>query len=194
VRISLKKQMQMALCRRRKRGNSWLRAYLPISKPTVNNEPMDTIRSCICCRLGISTLLILLSIAPLARAADSINVRTLSIEELVHTLAGKGAKPLLFQVGSHMLYIQAHIPNSEYIGAGNTREGIQRLRQRVSSLPKNADIVLYCGCCPWMHCPNINPAYEMLRQMGFTNVRALYIANNLGADWVDKGYPVARGE
>jgi hypothetical protein len=30
--------------------------------------------------------------------------------------------------------------------------------------------------------------------MGFKNVKVLYIAHNFGADWVDKGYPVARGE
>ena len=155
---------------------------------------MDPIRTYLRCRPAVSALLILLSIAPLSRAADSTSMKTLSVEELVRTLAVKGAKPLLFQVGSHMLYVQAHIPNSEYIGAGNTREGIERLRQRVSRLPKNADIVLYCGCCPWSHCPNVNPAYETLRQMGFTNVKVLYIANNFGADWVDKGYPVARGD
>jgi hypothetical protein len=26
--------------------------------------------------------------------------------------------------------------------------------------------------------------------MGFTNVKVLYIAQNFGADWVNKGYPV----
>jgi hypothetical protein len=30
--------------------------------------------------------------------------------------------------------------------------------------------------------------------MGFTNVKVLYIANNFGADWVEKGYPVAKGQ
>jgi hypothetical protein len=30
--------------------------------------------------------------------------------------------------------------------------------------------------------------------MGFTNIKVLYIANNFGADWVDKGYPVAKGD
>jgi hypothetical protein len=30
--------------------------------------------------------------------------------------------------------------------------------------------------------------------MGFTNVKVLYIANNFGADWVEKGYPVAKGD
>jgi thiosulfate/3-mercaptopyruvate sulfurtransferase len=119
----------------------------------------------------------------------------LTPEELVKALkAPKGAKPLLFQVGSRMLYVQAHIPGSEYLGAGYTEEGIRNLRQRAQSLPKHAAIVLYCGCCPWSHCPNLNPAYDALRQMGFTNVKVLYLANNFGADWVDKGYPVARGE
>jgi hypothetical protein len=29
--------------------------------------------------------------------------------------------------------------------------------------------------------------------MGFTNVKVLYLANNFGADWADKGYPVEQG-
>ncbi|MFZ0800384.1 MAG: rhodanese-like domain-containing protein, partial [Terriglobales bacterium] len=99
-----------------------------------------------------------------------------------------------FHVGSHQLFLQAHIPASEYLGAGSTTEGIQNLRRRVSALPKNTSIVLYCGCCPWRHCPNVNPAYDALQQMGFTNVKVLFLANNFGADWVDKGYPVAKGE
>jgi hypothetical protein len=30
--------------------------------------------------------------------------------------------------------------------------------------------------------------------MGFTNVKVLYIADNFGTNWVDKGYPTAKGE
>jgi len=128
------------------------------------------------------------------QAADSTNLKTLTSEELLHMLKAPNAKPLLFHVGSHMLYLQAHIPSSEYLGAGSTEQGIQNLRKRVGGLPKNTAIVLYCGCCPWSHCPNVNPAYDALQHMGFTNVKVLYIANNFGADWVDKGYPVAKGE
>jgi hypothetical protein len=29
--------------------------------------------------------------------------------------------------------------------------------------------------------------------MGFTNVEVLYLADNFGADWVSKGYPVEKG-
>ncbi|HEX9110993.1 MAG TPA: rhodanese-like domain-containing protein [Terriglobales bacterium] len=144
------------------------------------------------------TVLIVLSALPslpLACAADNAAMKTLTPDELVRILAApKTAKPLLFHVGSHIFYLQAHIPGSEYLGAGATAEGIQNLQRRVSGVPKKTSIVLYCGCCPWSHCPNVNPAYDALLQMGFTNVKVLFLANNFGADWVDKGYPVAKGE
>jgi thiosulfate/3-mercaptopyruvate sulfurtransferase len=144
--------------------------------------------------LAILIFLSALPSAPHAHAADSASMKTLTPEELVRILAAKPPKPLLFHVGSHMFYLQAHIPGSEYVGAGTTAEGIQNLRRRVSGLPKNTPIVLYCGCCPWSHCPNVNPPYDALLQIGFTNVKVLFMANNFGDDWVDKGYPIARGE
>ena len=115
--------------------------------------------------------------------------------ELVKILqSARSEKPLVIQVGSHVLYTQAHIEGSEYIGPASSESGLQSLRKRVESLPRNRFIVLYCGCCPWSHCPNIKPADDALHAMGFTNVKVLYIANNFGADWVDKGYPVAKGD
>ena len=128
-------------------------------------------------------------------SASSANVKTVTPEELLQTLQSKKtAKPLLFYVGPRSLYTQAHIPGSEFVGQGATPEGLQNLRKRVTSLPKKAAIVLYCGCCPWNHCPNVNPAYDLLTGLGFTNVKVMYIQNNFGADWVYKGYPVAKGE
>ena len=144
--------------------------------------------------LVVPVLLYGLGQVPLAPAADSAHIKTISSEDLVRLLAAPGEKPLLFHVGSHMLYAQAHIPGSEYLGPGNMPDGLQRLRQRVSGLPKKTHIVLYCGCCPWSHCPNGNPAYDALVQLGFANVRVLFLANNFGTDWLDKGYPVAKGE
>lgn len=106
----------------------------------------------------------------------------------------KGGSPLIFHVGYRVLYLQAHVPHSEYIGPASDPEGIQRLRQRVQNLPRTQYIVLYCGCCPWSKCPNVDPAYKELRALGFQSVKLLYIADNFGKDWVDKGYPVAKGE
>jgi thiosulfate/3-mercaptopyruvate sulfurtransferase len=135
------------------------------------------------------------SLVSALQASSIPSSRLISAEELVKILQSpKGEKPLLIQVGSHVLYSQAHIPRSEYIGPASSESGLQQLRRRVESLPRSKFIVIYCGCCPWSHCPNVKPADDTLHAMGFTNVKVLYIANNFGADWVDKGYPVARGD
>src|SRR5438876_8489376 len=93
-------------------------------------------------------------------------------EELVALLrSSTSPKPLLFQVGFRVLYVQARIPGSEYTGAASSAEGLQQLRARVEKLPRNKAIVLYCGCCPWAHCPNVEAAYHEVHNMGFTNVK-----------------------
>jgi Rhodanese-like domain len=95
---------------------------------------------------------------------------------------------LIFQVGSRVLFEEAHIPGAEFAGPGSTSEGLAILRARVQRLPRTQRIVIYCGCCPWDRCPNIGTAWQLLRSMGFTQVRALYLAQNFGADWVARGY------
>ena len=134
--------------------------------------------------------------AAIAYQASSIpSSKLIQPADLVQALHSPGGeKPVLIQVGSHVLYSQAHIPGSEYIGPAASASGLEQLRRRVVSLPKNKYIVLYCGCCPWDHCPNVKPADDALRALGFTNVKVLYIANNFGTDWVDKGYPIAKGD
>jgi thiosulfate/3-mercaptopyruvate sulfurtransferase len=120
--------------------------------------------------------------------------RVINPAELVTLLQSSRVKPVLIQVGSHVLYSQAHIPGSEYIGPASSESGLEQLRMRVKSLPRNKLIVIYCGCCPWNHCPNVKPADDALQALGFTNVKALYIPNNFGVDWVEKSYPVAKGD
>ena len=116
-------------------------------------------------------------------------------EELARLLKSHdAAKPLVLQVGFRFLYHEAHIPGAEYAGPGSKDEGIKLLRQRVTSLPHDKFIVLYCGCCPWSKCPNVKPAYDALRRLGFAHVRVLRIEQNFGADWVSKGYPTAKGD
>ena len=132
---------------------------------------------------------------PVYQATSLPSSQLIKPEELVKILqSSKGEKPLMIQVGSHVLYQQAHIPGSEYIGPASSESGLQQMRKRVEPLPRNKFIVIYCGCCPWSHCPNVKPADDALRAMGFTNVRVLHVANNFGTDWVDKGYPVAKGD
>ena len=131
-----------------------------------------------------------------SEAASSLPAEVqITTDELAKLLqAPGGAKPLLIDVGFHILYAQARIPGSEYIGPASRPEAVEKLRNRVEKLPRKKFIVLYCGCCPWTHCPTLKPAYEALHGKGFTNVKVLYIPNNFGQDWVDRGFPVERGE
>lgn len=141
-----------------------------------------------------SALALTMSLPAFAFQASSIpGSQLISPEELIKILNSTKEKPLIIQVGSHVLYTQAHIPGSEYIGPASTDSGIQQLRKRVESLPRAKFIVIYCGCCPWNHCPNVKPAADALRSLGFTNVKVLYIPGNFGSDWVDKGYSTASG-
>ena len=135
-------------------------------------------------------------VEPPSSSANSIpDSRLMQPEALVQLLkGGEKEKPLILQVGSRVMYSQAHIPGSDYAGPGSQASGIQSLENTVASLPKDKQIILYCGCCPWNRCPNVGPAYKRLHDLGFTNVKVLYIANNFGDDWVNKGYPAVKGK
>jgi hypothetical protein len=111
-------------------------------------------------------------------------------------LAGdlKQAPPTILQVGFKKLYDQAHIPGAIYAGPTNGEDGLARLKAEAEKLPRTAPIVIYCGCCPWNRCPNMGAAFTALKAMGFSQLKALYIAENFGQDWVDKGYPVVRDQ
>lgn len=101
--------------------------------------------------------------------------------------------PLILQVGSHVLFEEAHIAGARYAGPGSQPQGLEKLDQAVAGVSKDAPIVLYCGCCPWGRCPNIAPAWKHLHDLGYAHVQALYLENNFGDDWVAKGYPTAHG-
>lgn len=132
--------------------------------------------------------------APPESALSISKANLLQPDELNRLLqAGNADRPLVLQVGSHVLFAESHIQGSEYAGAGSQPAGLEQLQHRVASLPRGTFIVLYCGCCPWNRCPNIGPAFRRLQDLGFTHVKVLYIADNFGADWVSKGFPVEHG-
>jgi thiosulfate/3-mercaptopyruvate sulfurtransferase len=98
-------------------------------------------------------------------------------------------KPTVVNVAPHILYIGGHITGALYHGPGSTPEGIADLKKWAQPLPRSTNIVIYCGCCPLDHCPNLRPAFVALRDMGFTRLRALLIPTNFYTDWVKPGYP-----
>ncbi len=100
-------------------------------------------------------------------------------------------RPVVLQVGFRILYDQGHIPGAEYCGPARDAQGREALRRCAQRLPKNREVVLYCGCCPWQECPNIRPAFKVLAEMGFRRLRVLDIPDNFEQDWIAKGYPTS---
>jgi hypothetical protein len=102
-------------------------------------------------------------------------------------------KPVVLQIGVVHLYKLGHISGSKFAGMASAAEGIASLKKEVEGFPRDKAIVCYCGCCPWDHCPNIRPAYNALREMGFTKIKMLHLPNNFTQDWAMKNYPVEKG-
>ena len=113
--------------------------------------------------------------------------------EVAAQLAAKGTHPAIFQVGPNVLYRGKHIPGSVYAGPASRPEGIALLKQAVDKLARDREIILYCGCCPWNNCPNVKPAMALLKEMGFTHAKAMFVETGFGQDWTGKGYPVEAG-
>ncbi|HLJ45687.1 MAG TPA: rhodanese-like domain-containing protein [Bryobacteraceae bacterium] len=97
--------------------------------------------------------------------------------------------PAVICVAFPVLYRAKHIVHAVLAGPGLKPEGLADLKKAVANLPKDADIVIYCGCCPMEKCPNIRPAYRTLKELGFTHVRVLDIPTNMHTDWYMKNYP-----
>src|SRR5690349_11269105 len=91
----------------------------------------------------LALVLALLTVVAFAQASLIPSTRLINPEDLVKTLqSSKAEKPLMIQVGSHVLYSQAHIPGSEYIGPASSDAAVQQLRKRVESLPRNKFILI----------------------------------------------------
>ncbi len=128
---------------------------------------------------------VLVACVVVAAAADLALVQP---PELAAQLAAEGAHPAVFMVGPNVLFRSRHIPGSVFAGPGQQEAGLAMLKAEAAKLPRDRAVVVYCGCCPWDRCPNIKPTVELLKQMGFTNVKALYLATGFKADWLDHGY------
>lgn len=97
----------------------------------------------------------------------------------------KAAKPVILNIGS----VQ-QIKGAILIGPAGAAKNLDKLKEQVAKLPKDKEIVIYCGCCPFQRCPNARPAYAQLKQMKFTNLKVLKLLTNLNDDWIAKGYPM----
>ncbi|HLV46847.1 MAG TPA: hypothetical protein VKY32_07390 [Flavobacterium sp.] len=84
----------------------------------------------------------------------------------------------------------AVIKGSVDIGATHEQENIKKLKSYLKNVPKDKEVIIYCGCCPFDKCPNIRPAFTVLQDMGFKNAKLLNLPKNIKVDWLDKDYPI----
>ncbi len=163
--------------------------------------------------LGLSTLLVAIALAggssappspggqsdqsePSVLPSDPWQVGQLvSAESLAASLSdGAAEKPVILYVGFPVLYQGGHIAGSIFAGPASKPDGLQKLKQEAKGLSREKPIVLYCGCCPWKDCPNVRPAFRILEEMGFKNVKVLYVARNLLKDWIARGFPTQKSD
>jgi hypothetical protein len=134
---------------------------------------------------------VLAAVAVVTAAADLALVQP---PDLAAQLAGTGARPAVFMVGPNVLYRSRHIPGSVYAGPGQNEAGLATLKAQAGKLPRDREVVVYCGCCPWDRCPNVKPAVDFLKQMGFGKAKVLYLGTGFKVDWLDKGYVAEAGK
>ena len=75
-------------------------------------------------------------------------------------------------------------------GPAEQKKNIEKVESLLKDVPKDKEVVIYCGCCPFSKCPNVRPAFKELEKLGYKNPRLLNLSHNLKKDWIDKGYPL----
>jgi hypothetical protein len=97
----------------------------------------------------------------------------------------KAPRPVIFNIGP----VQ-QIKGAIAIGPATKPDNLEKLKQQLAKLPKDKEVIIYCGCCPYSRCPNVRPAFELLKKLNFTNAKLLNLPTSLNDDWISKGYPL----
>jgi hypothetical protein len=135
--------------------------------------------------LAISSLFTVYSYAQ--KPVNWTDKQLIQPSELANAIIDKKDIPVIVSVGPG-----ATIPNSIVVGMVNNHEGLEQLKEQLKNIDKDQKVVIYCGCCPYEHCPNVRPAIDAVKQMKFTNYFLLDLPHNIKKDWIDKGYPVSK--
>ena len=84
----------------------------------------------------------------------------------------------------------AVIKGSVDMGPAQNKSNLDNLRKYLEGVSRDKEVVIYCGCCPFSRCPNIRPAFSLLKEMGFKDPKLVDIPQNIRVDWLSKKYPV----
>ena len=130
---------------------------------------------------------LLLFIGERAAAQNKVNWTSddlLEPSDLSSTIKSNKNVPVIFSIGPGAI-----IPHSRDIGMLKETENMQKFKDQLSTLAKDSSIVIYCGCCPFEHCPNVRPAIQLMKDLNFTNYKLLNLPHNIKIDWINKGFP-----
>ncbi|HVM76263.1 MAG TPA: hypothetical protein VMT75_11505 [Candidatus Saccharimonadales bacterium] len=145
-------------------------------------------------RLSVLMCAAIVSLAAFAQSDPWTDSQTVQPAELDKELSNTKTAPTVLFVGFGRLYSAGHIKGAQFHGTGNSPEGLEQIKSWAATLPKNTNLVIYCGCCPMERCPNLRPAFRELHKMGFTKLRALILPYDFAKDWADKGFPYEKGQ
>lgn len=139
----------------------------------------------------LSTLILIISLLTVTdiKAQNPVNWtkdQLMEPAQLAEWITNNKPLPIIISVGPG-----AVIKNSIDIGSVKDSSNLNKLKARLADLPKDTAIVVYCGCCPYEHCPNVRPAIDALKNLHFTNYKLLDLPKNIKTDWLDKNYPTA---
>jgi rhodanese-related sulfurtransferase len=99
----------------------------------------------------------------------------------------RAARPNIYNIG-----FVGNIEGAKKLNPASKEAGLKQLQLELKDKPKNTPIIIYCGCCPFEHCPNVKPAFALLQKLGYKNAKILNLPTSIKADWIDKGYPMAK--
>lgn len=116
---------------------------------------------------------------------DKYLMETKTLVDLINN--PRAAKPTIYNIG-----FVGNILGAKKLAPASKEEGLAQLKAELKDMPKTSPIVVYCGCCPFEHCPNVKPAFTMLQKLGYSNAKILNLPTSIKADWMDKGYPMAK--
>jgi len=120
-----------------------------------------------------------------AQEGDLFPSHMIKPADLAKNLTDSSARhPTIYNIGPRY-----NIPGAIKIGPISDDEPMANFQKVLATLPKDQNIVVYCGCCPYANCPNVRPAAALLEKMQFTNYLVLDMPHNIQTDWTDKGYP-----
>jgi len=155
----------------------------------------QTVLRCLAISAALATNALLLGpVVPLF--ADSnpwTKSQTVQPADLVKELENPKSAPTVVFVGFKRLYTAGHVKGAQYHGTAGNAEGLKELATWAATFPRTTNLVIYCGCCPMEHCPNVRPAFKALQDLGFKNLRVLLLPTNFETDWANQGLPYNKG-